>query len=256
MSLTIQKDSRTMTLPISVEQGMAATTMTARYGFIDTNKVLDVFRENDFLVAQSNVLRPRKRDPRTVRHLVRLRRADQLELLNGGVVPEVVMINAHDGSSSLKFMVGLFRMVCSNGLIVQSAKLFPTISIRHNVNAMGLALQAANNVLEAATRSTDRITTFQQRMLTPAAQLEFATRANALWTGRVRPEALLEMRRDEDAGDDLWRVFNRVQENLMVGGLTGTTATGRRTRTHGIKAMDNSVRVNRQLWSLAEEFAA
>lgn len=247
------KDAKTMTLPASVESGVALSTLSQKYGFVDTAKVIEEFESNNYLVTHSNTLRPRKRDPRTVRHLVRMRHADHALELNG-VVPEIVMINSHDGSSSLKFLSGLFRMICSNGLIVQSAELAPAVTIRHNVHAMNHALTAAAHVLQQSIAATKRISVFQQKMLTRDEQLEFANLANQLWTGRVRPEALLEMRRDEDAGDDLWRVFNRVQENLMVGGLTGTTATGRRTRTHGIRAMDNSVRVNRQLWSLAEEF--
>lgn len=257
MNATIfHKDAKTMTLPMSVAQGVASGALSQRYGFVDTAKLIETFEANNYLVTQSNTLRPRKHDPRTVRHLVRMRHADHAMEVRGGVVPEVVVINSHDGSSSLKFLSGMFRLVCSNGLIVQSGEFAPPVTIRHSQNAMELALQAAGDVLIRAIQATNRIPVFEQRMLTAAEQLDFASRANQLWTGRVRPEALLEMRRDEDGGDDLWRVFNRVQENLMVGGLTGTTPTGRRTRTHGIKAMDNSVRVNRELWALAEEFVA
>ena len=200
-STIFHKDAKTMTLPMSVENGVALQTLSPRYGFVDTAKVIEIFEANNYLVTQSNTLRPRKRDPRTVRHLVRMRHADQALELNG-VVPEVVMINAHDGSSSLKFMSGLFRLICSNGLIVQSAELAPPVVIRHNVNAMESALKAAEQVLQKSIAATERISVFQQKILSPAAQLEFATRANQLWTGRVRPEALLEMRRSEDAG---WR---------------------------------------------------
>lgn len=244
-----------VTMPASVVDGMALETLSPKYGFIDTAKVIETFEANHYIVTKSNTLRPRKRDPRTVRHLVRMRHADHAVAV-GEVVPEIVMINAHDGSSSLKFLSGLFRLVCSNGLVVQSAQYAPPVTIRHGKDAMARALAAAEEVLSQSIRTVGRIPAFQQRMLTRAEQLEFATRANELWTGRVRPEALLEMRRDEDAGDDVWRVFNRVQENLMVGGLAGTTPTGRRTRTHGIRAMDNSVRVNRALWALAEEYVA
>ncbi len=253
--MTTNQENTTVTLPISAAQGQPLPSLSDRYGFVDTSKIIDLFAAHDYLVTQSNALKARERDPRTVRHLVRMRHAEHAMAVNG-TVPEIIMINSHDGSSSLRFMAGLFRLVCSNGLIVQSAQLAPTISLRHSVDAPALALQAAATTLERAIHSTQRITAFQQRMLTQAEQLDFATRANQLWTGRVQPQALLEMRRSEDGGDDLWRVFNRVQENLTMGGLVGRSATGRRTRTHGIRAMDNSVRVNRQLWALAEEFAA
>ena len=42
-----------------------------------------------------------------------------------------------------------------------------------------------------------------------------------------------------------------VQENLCRGGLTGQTAKGRATRTRGISAIREDVRINAQLWQLA-----
>jgi len=42
-----------------------------------------------------------------------------------------------------------------------------------------------------------------------------------------------------------------VQENLMRGGLTGRSATGRNTRTRTIEAIRQDVRINTGLWQLA-----
>jgi hypothetical protein len=53
---------------------------------------------------------------------------------------------------------------------------------------------------------------------------------------------------------DLWTVFNRVQENMMRGGLEGLSANGRRIRTGGIRAMGSTVKVNTSLWELAESY--
>ncbi|MGL5003520.1 MAG: DUF932 domain-containing protein, partial [Casimicrobium sp.] len=66
---------------------------------------------------------------------------------------------------------------------------------------------------------------------------------------------LLHARRHEDARNDLWSVFNRVQEKLTQGGLAARAASGRCTRTKPIQGIDQSVKVNRALWVLAEEMA-
>jgi len=66
-------------------------------------------------------------------------------------------------------------------------------------------------------------------------------------------------RRRDDNGADLWRTFNRVQENAVRGGLSawGHDANGhrRRTTTREVKAIDQDVKLNRALWHLAERMA-
>jgi hypothetical protein len=64
----------------------------------------------------------------------------------------------------------------------------------------------------------------------------------------------LTRRRAEDKGDDLFTVFNVIQENLMRGGLSYQRQNGRHATTRGIKTMDNELHVNQRLWSLAESY--
>ena len=66
-------------------------------------------------------------------------------------------------------------------------------------------------------------------------------------------------RRTADTGTDLWTVFNRVQENVIKGGLYGFTkdAIGRpqRRRTREVKGIDQNDTLNRALWRLSMEMA-
>lgn len=64
---------------------------------------------------------------------------------------------------------------------------------------------------------------------------------------------LIEARRPDDLGHDLWTTFQRTQENLMRGGQPGRSVQGRRTRTRAIGSIDRNVSLNRALWTLAEE---
>ena len=63
---------------------------------------------------------------------------------------------------------------------------------------------------------------------------------------------ILEARRADDAGPDLWSVFNRVQEALTKGGLPGRSAQGRNLRTRPVRGIDQNLKLNRALWLLAE----
>jgi hypothetical protein len=238
-------------LPEAATDGIKFEKLSAKYDLISTESVVNLMREEGFTVTQTNTLKPRKRDPRMVRHFVRMRHESYLKEINGSV-PEIMVINANDGSSSLRMEAGLFRFVCSNGLIVKSQEI-ESARIRHVDVTAERVLEEANKVIKSAQEAARRIDVFKQRVLSKNEEVEFSVLASALWGGRVMPHTLLEARRAEDQGSDLWRIFNRVQENLIKGGIVGRSTNGRNTRTHGIRAMDNTVKVNMKLWEIAEE---
>jgi hypothetical protein len=238
-------------LPEAATDGVKFEKLSQKYDLISTEAVVGLMREEGFRVTQTNTLKPRKRDPRVVRHFVRMRHESYLQEINGSV-PEVMIINANDGSSSLRMEAGLFRFVCSNGLIVKSQEIASS-RIRHIDVTAEKVLEEANRVIQSAQEAARRVDIFRRRILSADEQQHFSVLASAFWGGRVMPHKLLEARRPEDTGNDLWSVFNRVQENMIKGGVVGRSPSGRNTRTHGIRAMDNTVKVNMKLWELAEE---
>ncbi|WP_249542536.1 DUF932 domain-containing protein, partial [Escherichia coli] len=46
--------------------------------------------------------------------MLRLRRAGEI---NGEHVPEIILLNSHDGTSSYQMLPGYFRFVCQNGCV-------------------------------------------------------------------------------------------------------------------------------------------
>ena len=70
----------------------------------------------------------------------------------------------------------------------------------------------------------------------------------------VEPETLLKARRGEDEGTDLWRSMNRVQENLLRGGVSDCRRDqrGKLRSVRGLRGIDSKVSVNKGLWGLAE----
>jgi hypothetical protein len=101
----------------------------------------------------------------------------------------------------------------------------------------------------------------ERRLLCLDEQLAFATRALMLRfpvvaESGMQPSQLLGVRRTGDTGDDLWSTLNKVQENLIRGGLTRRSATGRLTRTRGITAIRRDIELNSRLWDLAAEVLA
>ena len=46
------------------------------------------------------------------------------------VFPQILMTNSHDGKNSFQFQAGLYRLVCSNGLVIADAQ-FEDVKMRH-----------------------------------------------------------------------------------------------------------------------------
>jgi len=240
-------------IPESIADPLKYEKLSEKYQVIKTGDVVEIMRENGFVVTQANTLKPRSRDPRVVKHFLRMRHNSLTQAING-TVPEILVINSHDGSTSLRMEAALFRMVCSNGLIVKSNEIYSSRT-RHIDVTEQKVVQEAEKVIKAAVESARRVELFRNKILSPDAVMEFGKRALEIrGMNNVDAPAILNIRREEDAGQSLWNVFNRVQENLVRGGVNGLSINGRRIRTQGIKAMGPTVRVNTKLWELAEEF--
>lgn len=81
----------------------------------------------------------------------------------------------------------------------------------------------------------------------------FSARKLGRWPVKLQFDAgrLLQARRTCDQGNDLWSVYNKVQENVIVGGIEGRTAHGRRTMSRRINSIDEDLRINLALWQEA-----
>ncbi len=233
--------------------------MSARYRMVPTIEVVDILRDRAFFpvkAQQSRTRIPEKGD--FTRHLIRFRHADHLEpLAVGRETPELVLTNSHDGTAAYRFMAGIFRLVCGNGLTVQSAD-FGSISVRHSGGGdfRERILDATYRVVEETPRTLEKIGAWKQIGLTPPQQRAFAAAASELKPNpSITPSHLLIPRRMEDDRPDLWHTLNRVQENVIKGDLRAINAGGRRIRTRPIRSVDADIRINRALWRLAEEMA-
>jgi hypothetical protein len=165
--------------------------------------------------------------------------------------PQILLTNSHDGKAAFNFRVGIFRLVCSNGLVVSDSD-FSNVSIRH-VNYTFETLQSKiNGVIEKLPGLVQKINTFKAKELTEQLMQDFAIKAAALRTkSSIDVNALLAPTRTQDEGNDLWAVFNRVQEKLLNGGFS----YGRNNRkSRSIKNFQQDIKLNEELFELAEAY--
>jgi hypothetical protein len=227
-----------------------------RYSMVPTIAVLDSLRAEGFVPFEVRQTRVRKEDKRDfTKHMVRLRHPDSLG--TSTEVPEIILINSHDGTSSYQLLAGFFRFVCSNGLI--AGNVCNDVRVRHSGKIVDDVIEGSYRVLENIEEVSERIETYRSIQLDPHQQQAFAKAAAELRWGDKAPipqaDHLLTPRRYEDRKADLWTVFNRAQENLLKGGLSGRSPSGRRTSTRAVGGVTENVKLNRALWTLADELA-
>lgn len=274
MQSLINKDQTPLTLEEIGQHAPSALAtrpfdaMSGKYGFVPTSGVIRAMIAagfHPFSAVQSRTRVIGKGD--FTKHMLRFRHSDVGPLVVGDVIPEVVLINSHDGSSAYKLIAGLYRLVCSNGMLVSDGEI-DAINIAHKGNIVQAVLDGSHRLIGETQKSLVTVRNWTRLQLTDGEQRAFAEAAHTLRfadsegkvTTPITASQLLVPRRHEDIGSDLWRTLNRVQENVIVGGLSAIRrdAEGRRLRrvsTRRIKGIDQDVRINKALWHLASRMA-
>ncbi|EBM1620314.1 DUF945 domain-containing protein [Salmonella enterica] len=229
------------------------TSRSEKYSYIPTIPLLENLRREGFepfFACQSRVRDPGRRD--YTKHMLRLRRAGQI---TGQQVPEIIILNSHGGESSFQLLPGVFRSVCTNSLVCGQS--FGEIRVPHRGDIVGKVIEGAYEVLGVFDRVEEKREAMQSLLLPPPAQQALAKAALTYRFGEehqpVTTAQVLTPRRREDYGQDLWTVWNTLQENLLKGGLPGRTVQGKRTHTRAVNGIDGDIRLNRALWVMAEQ---
>jgi len=233
--------------------------VSTKYAFVPTTQVLTTLESAGWLPVRAQESRVRLDEKRGFqKHMIRLRRQDAQVMKVGDSLPEIVLTNSHDGLASFALSLGLFRLVCSNGLVVADG-MFESARIKHIGYRDDDVIDIVARVIESAPQLTDAIQVFQGTQLTSADQLAFAQGAlNLRWDeGKAPIEAakLLRANRSEDSTQSVWSTFNTIQENMLNGGLRGRSANGRRTSTRAVTSVSEDIRLNKALWTMAQALA-
>ena len=185
----------------------------SRYKHISTNNVIDFFRKKDWIVRTVSGTNM------TARHIVRMVHPD-LKINEDRV--EVVITNSYDRRSKLDIKLGVFRLVCSNGITV--GDVFGSVVQKHIGQNIEMELE---NKYEKIVAMADelKMTVEAMKSKTPEDIREIAEKVAIEAIGvkdtmyKVDVDALLKPVREADEGGDLWTVMNIVQEKVINGGV-------------------------------------
>jgi hypothetical protein len=227
-----------------------ASHLTDKYVQTPTSRVVEDLMNLGWQVTKAQEVKSRKYKG-FQKHVVVFRNPDIMIKGKDGddAFPQILLTNSHDGKAAFNLRVGIFRLVCSNGLVISDAD-FSNVSIRH-INYTFETLQSkVQEVIAKLPGLVKKINLFKSTQLTEAQMQDFATKAATLRTKqRVNVIDLLNADRAQDQGNDLWVVFNRVQEKL----LGGSYRAGQR-KARSVKNFQKDIELNEQLFELAGSY--
>lgn len=236
----------------------AKESVSKHYTHIPTHLVIDDMAKLGWNVVDAKEVKSRKESNKGFqKHLIVFRNADVVVNSNDGdtVFPQILLSNSHDGKSAFIFRVGIFRLVCENGLVVATEE-FENLRISHMGYKFEELETLITGVVEKLPLTVEAMNRLTQTKLNKEKSFDFAKRAVKIRLGKdgsVDIEELIKPTRSEDENPSLWSLFNIVQEKLMGGDFTYGNKNRKARR---VKNFQQDTKLNQELYSLALEYAS
>ena len=240
--------------------------VSKKYLFVNTETVIDDLGKLGWKPVQAAQRKSRGNGTIFSKHMVSFQNPDiKISSKDGDdSFPRIIMTNSHDGMQAFKFSVGIFRLVCSNGLVVADEQ-FSDFKIKHKGytfaelrDVVTTAVKDLPNKVEVLNEMKSRILTQEEKnklaldaMLVRAGIEIGSKKAKKFIYDEETIEDILDPKRDEDKGDDLWRVFNVVQEKITQGEFSAALKGAKVRKVRKIKSFEKDLKVNKELFQLA-----
>ena len=196
-------------------------------------------------------LENRSKNRKIANHFIKMEHPDFKILNKKGRTEAVATMNIQNscnGSKPMELDLGAYRQVCSNGLVAHTS--YSSAKVPHSEKGQ-YSLQEILTDLGIRTQGVmEEFNRLKEKHLSPAEAMDLAMQAADIRFGkdhRIDVSQLLNTVREEDKGDDVWTVFNRIQENLTQphritdrsGNIIG-----------GVASIDEDTRINKELFEL------
>jgi hypothetical protein len=247
----------------SIFASEAAPSRSEKYLFIPTFSVIEALMQVGYkpTFAQESTTKKAESVGYT-KHMIRLYNPDQRMIKVGDTRSEIVLTNSHNGSSAYKLDLGLYRLICSNGMITKDESASNNVSFRHNPKITSEIIEGTARLIEKVPQIRTQIEEMQEIQLNTSEQHLFAEAALQVrfddpeHPNQIHPASINAPRRRDDVGSNLWLTFNRIQEALIRGTPHAINAeTGRRQTIREIKSVDGLRGINQGLWTLSQKMA-
>ena len=251
--------------------------MSPSYAHVTTTDILDVLQSDGWELDDAN--QARSRIPGKEAHTKHLMRLSHPNVSGrdegGGVKPQVVVLNSSDGTSSLRMMMGMFRVACANGIITGDTMAEFRVGHR-GVGLQEKVLAHAATLRDQTAQMLDVVDRWRATPVGGADVRDFAAAAIRLRSPDAVPlfGSIFDRRtaervhhvaggtfinavRSSDVEDNLWNVFNRAQESLINGRYRQIKpledGTWKASNVRRVTSLTKSVKLNQEIWNLASQ---
>ena len=238
--------------------------VSKHYTHIPTERVIDDMELLGWKPIEAKEVKARKKSTQGFqKHLLVFRNDDVV--INGQdgdtVFPQILMTNSHDGKNAFNFEAGLYRLVCSNGLVIADTR-FESVKMRHMGYSFDDLQVKIKEMVENLPLTVESMNKMKATELEQNQILEFAKEAlntrfkkDELNRIKINMDEFIKPVRKEDEGNDLWSVFNVVQEKIIEGDFD-YMAGGKLRKTREIKNFKQDMKINKELFNVALEYAS
>jgi hypothetical protein len=229
--------------------------VSAGYNFFRTADIIQPLQEMNFTIRSAWQQKNRKEeDAAFAKHMLEFRKNSEIRsLMVGDSIPIVRVLNSHNWSSRLEISFGLFRLACKNGLTIPIPGQSMSYNVRHDA-----VIEDLTHIMSKYVSATNRIADYTDRMrnrrMDDVEVSQFVRQAAEIRFGedRVNEVDLHSFgapRRADDSHNNLWNVYNRVQEN----GVHGGPKVGNR-KSRSLNSIDSFLNWNNRLFELATTY--
>lgn len=242
------------------------------YQFVSSEEIGKVLQDQGFELDGVSYAKPRKEENKGFqKHIMIFSRPDLL--VDDGNKLQLLVTNAHNGKSALHLDSGIFRAVCANGLV--SGNKMHSSRVLHKGGDIDRKLKESLEyiVAQMASLKSD-VERMKNHQVTNSEAYDYMMsmaeyRLKDIDLVGINYESVAKLHRAEDQSNDLYTFFNRVQENIIRGGIKyvknveildvdgrviGSEKKAGTTRE--VKAITTSLDLNKTLWNSAMELVA
>jgi len=262
----LSKDQIRELAPLVFAEAPTNPDVSNKYLFVNTETIID---DLDKLGWKPVTVAQRKsRGTNTIfsKHMVSFQNPEiKITSKNGDdAFPRIILTNSHDGMQAFKFSVGIYRLVCSNGLVVADEE-FSDFKIKHKGYTFAELRNVVTQAVEDLPNRVEVMNKMQDKILTQEEKNKLALDAMLVRAG-IEPGSekakkfnyddetiidILDPKRKEDEGDDLWKVFNVIQEKITQGDFHAALTGAKVRKVRKIASFEKDIKVNKELFKLA-----
>lgn len=252
--------------PLAFAESPTNPKVSGKYLFVNTETIVDDLDKLGWKPVQAAQRKSRGKSTIFSKHMVAFQNPDiKIKGKDGDdAFPRIIMTNSHDGMQAFKFSVGIFRLVCSNGLVVADEQ-FSDFKIKHKGYTFEELRSVVNEAVADLPNKVEVLNQMKQRILTQEEKNKLALDAMLIRAGikidskeakkfeydEETIEDILEPKRKADEGNDLWKVFNVIQEKITQGEFSAALKGAKVRKVRKIKSFEKELKVNKELFQLA-----